>query len=93
MGRWQADEEFLGSVTEHGNHYLRASNHYESTDPTEKSQDQKIDSLRRLEFGRLSDKVYVDHAGGALYSGKQLGDIFEVSAQSEGQRPYPNKYR
>lgn len=38
----------------------------------------RIDALRREEFGRLGNQVYVDHAGATLYSERQLADVFQV---------------
>lgn len=37
-----------------------------------------VERQRKQEFSRVADKAYLDHAGAALYSEKQLSDVFEV---------------
>ena len=37
-----------------------------------------VEQQRELEFSRLTGKIYLDHAGAALYSERQLAEVFEV---------------
>eukprot|EP00884_Botryococcus_braunii_P022713 jgi/Botrbrau1/9125/Bobra.160_3s0002.1 len=48
----------------------------------------RIDALRREEFSRLGNEVYVDHAGATLYSEKQIADIFQVLASGVFGNPH-----
>ena len=43
-----------------------------------------IEEQRATEFARISGKVYVDHAGAALYSELQLSKVFQVIELSLG---------
>lgn len=45
-----------------------------------------VERQRKQEFSRVADKVYLDHAGAALYSEKQLSDVFEVRTPQQYQQ-------
>ena len=47
--------------------------------------DAYVAQLRREDFARLGDSVYADHAGAALYSERQLGEVFQVGVSAQGR--------